>query len=54
MSGCDSLSKFTVRCVFLEYIHGWVWVGVTVKSTFMGECTYFEYIYELVWVFVTA
>ena len=40
--------------VFLEYIHGWVWVDVTVKNTFMGRCTFLDYIYGGVWVFVTV
>ena len=26
--------------VFLEYIHGWVWVVVTVEDTFMGGCAF--------------
>ena len=32
-------------CVFIEYLIGWVWVGVTVQITFMGWCTFLEYIY---------
>ena len=32
-------------CVFIEYLNGWVWVGVTVQITFMGWCTFLEYIY---------
>ena len=38
-------------CDFLEHIHGWVWVGVTFQSTFMGGCIFIEDIYGWVWLF---
>ena len=62
MDGCDCLehiygwlrvdvivlNTFVGLCAFLEYFHGWVWVGVTVEThlwvgvpilnTFMGGC----------------
>ena len=41
MGGCD----------FIEYLYGWVWMGVTVQTIFMGDCTFLEYIYGCVWVF---
>ena len=48
------LNTFAGMCAFLEYFHGWVWVGVTVENTFMGGCTFLEYSYGWVWVFVTV
>ena len=36
--------------VFLEYFHGWVWVGLTVENAFMGGCTFLEY----VWLWVSV
>ena len=33
------------ECDCLEHIHGWVWVGVTFQSTFMGGCIFIEDIY---------
>ena len=33
------------KCVFLEHMYGWVCVGVTVQSTYMGGCTFLEYIF---------
>ena len=47
------LNTFVGMCAFLEYFHGWVWVGVTIENTFMGRCGFLEYIYGWVWVFVT-
>ena len=38
------LNTFGGLCAFLEYFHGWVWVGVTAENTFMGGCTFLEYV----------
>ena len=38
------LNTFGGLCAFLEYFHGWVWVGVTVGNAFMGGCTFLEYV----------
>ena len=38
------LNTFLGLCAFLEYFHGWVWVGVTVGNAFMGGCTFLEYV----------
>ena len=46
-------------CACVEYLYGWVWVGVTVQitswgvavtvnGTFMGGCAFLKYLY--VWV----
>ena len=48
------LNTFASMCAFLEYFHGWEWVGVALVNTFMSGCTFFEYIYGWVWVFVTV